>query len=662
MPLNISIISIMKRQLTGFLLLLTFAINIAAQTSAAAPDAEARLRKHVEYLASEKLAGRRTGEPGATLAAKYIADSFARAGLKPGVRSANGKMTYLQPFPYVTGVELAKTGNSFKAELKRPDGVREPVNGIEARPVGFSPSGKVTNAEVVFVGFGIVATEPKYDSYKTDGQENDVAGKVVMVYDGTPDKDNPHSLLGRYDARTKALIAKQKGAVGMLLISREATLADDKLGRLSYDQTLGEAALPTFVISRNTAQKMLGATEKDFADYETRAAQLKDPSLDAEVYLRDTSPWVSFSVDLVKKQTDANNVVGILEGSDKTLANEAIVIGAHYDHLGLGGQGSLAANSTEVHHGADDNASGTAALIELARAFAAEKKNKRTLIFIAFSGEEEGLLGSKHYVNNAVFPADRTVAMINLDMIGRLDNEKLNVGGIGTAIEFRTMVLGEAINAIGRKPLDLSHARKSATPPKTLTSSSGTFTTISPVTNQSPSFDLRLSEDGFGPSDHSSFYGKKIPVLFFFTGTHSDYHKPSDTAEKINYPGLIRITGLVASIVVSIDEDSKKPTYAVAKSSGMGGARTGFNVSLGTIPSYADATDGMVLDGVRDNSPASKAGLMAGDKIVKLAGKEIRNVMDYTYTLGEMKAGEEYEVEVIRGGERMSFKIIPVKR
>jgi membrane-associated protease RseP (regulator of RpoE activity) len=225
--------------------------------------------------------------------------------------------------------------------------------------------------------------------------------------------------------------------------------------------------------------------------------------------------------------------------------------------------------------------------------------------------------------------------MINLDMVGRLNNNnKLNVGGIGTASEFRDLV--EQINTG-----DGARMRVMKVPPK---------------------FELALNEDGFGPSDHSSFYGKKVPVLFFFTGTHTDYHKPTDTADKINYEGLEKVRSFVFEIVQQIDRNPARPTYTVAKSSGMMGGRTGFNVSLGTIPSYADATDGMVLDGVRENSPASKAGLMAGDKVVKLAGKDIRNVMDYTFALGEMKAGEEYEIEVIRGAERLTLKIVPVKR
>ncbi|MBA2737477.1 MAG: PDZ domain-containing protein, partial [Pyrinomonadaceae bacterium] len=175
-------------------------------------------------------------------------------------------------------------------------------------------------------------------------------------------------------------------------------------------------------------------------------------------------------------------------------------------------------------------------------------------------------------------------------------------------------------------------------------------------------FKLSLNEDGFGPSDHSSFYGKQIPVLFFFTGTHEDYHKPSDTAEKINYDGLLKITNYVGEIVKSIDGNVTKPTYAVAKSSGMMGGRTGFSVSLGTVPSYSDSSDGMTIDAVRDNSPAAKTGLKAGDKVVKLAGKDVRNVQDYTFVLGEMKAGEEYEIVVVRGAERLTLKIVPAAR
>ena len=628
----------MKKQLFGFLLLVSFIPSVSAQKPS---DVGQNLRKHVEYLASDKLEGRRTGEPGATLAAEYVVKAFAQYKLKPGFRDKKGKSGFLQPFPYITGVELAATGNEF--QLKIP-------GTATVMPVGFSPNGQAANAKIVFPGYGIVSKEPVYDDYG----DNDVTGKVVMVFDGNPDNGNPHSLFGRFDARAKARIAKDKGAVAVLLISREANLADDRLIRLEYDQTLGEAALPVLVISRETAAAILGVKVPDLFLMEEFTAMRKDMTGKVTVTLRDAVPSLNFRVNLVKKQTGAHNVIGILEGTDPVLKNEAIVIGAHYDHLGRGGQGSLDVNSKEIHYGADDNASGTSAILELARQFAKEKKNKRTIIFIAFSGEEEGLLGSNYYVNNPAFPIEKTVAMINLDMVGRLKDQKLTVGGIGTASEWKGLVEGRnGFQGFSNnlKPLAMPI-------PQIPMESQAHSMVVERVVSVIPPFVLQLNEDGFGPSDHSSFYGKKIPVLFLFTGTHENYHKPSDTADKLNYVGLIQITGFAGNIVRAIDQNQQKPNYAVAKSSGTMG-RTGFSVSLGTVPNYADSTDGLLLDGVRDNSAAAKAGIKAGDKIVKLAGKEVRNVSDYTFILGEMKAGEEYEVVVLRGTERLTLKIIP---
>ena len=696
----------MKRQLFSFLVLLSFVVSVSAQKAQVArTDAtEQNLRHTIEYLASDKLEGRRTGEAGATIAAGYITNQFANFKLKPGYTTKNGKPSFLQPFPYVTGVEMAKTGNEFQLKTHSDGGVTEVDPNGQIKPVGFSPNGTVANANVVFVGFGIVSAEQKFDDYTRDGKDVDVKGKVVLIFDGTLDNDNPHSPFGRFDVRTKALIAKEHGAIGVLLISREDKFDDDRLTRMGYDQSLGEAALPTFVISRSVAQTLLGVTSGDLKTVEYWAANKNGTSERPRVDIRDTRPTVSFKVNLVKKSVDAYNVIGILPGNDPVLKNEAIVIGAHYDHLGHGGQGSLAANSTEVHHGADDNASGTAAIIEMARAFAKEKKNKRMIIFIAFSGEEEGLFGSKYYVNNPVFPIENTVAMINLDMVGRLHDDKLTIGGIGTASEWKDLVnkinsTNSNVASLDEKDFEIQRAiydqyaklgvrgvkvtvkdgvvTLTGTVPKAKyalaiqkANEAGPKKIINQITPGvaadedvylTPPFALQLNEDGFGPSDHSSFYGKKIPVLFFFTGTHNDYHKPSDTADKINYAGEVSVISYIEAIELAIDQNPQRPTYTVAKTT-MAGGRSGFNISLGTIPNYADSTDGLLLDGVRDASPAAKAGVKAGDKVVKLAGHDIRNVSDYTFVLGEMKAGVEYEIVVLRGGERLTLKITPVKR
>lgn len=516
MSLNV----IMKRQLFNLLLLVSFVFSVSAQKAQTAKtnSADGNLRAHVEYLASDKLEGRRTGEKGATYAAGYIADLFANYKLKAGVSQTMGgktKSNFLQSFPFTASVESAR-----------------------------------------------------------DNQENPA-----------------------------------------------------------------------------------------------------------------------------QKPSEGYNVIGILEGTDAILKNEAIIVGAHYDHLGRGGQGSLATNSTEIHHGADDNASGVAGLLQLAGEFSAARKNKRTLIFVAFGGEEEGLFGSKFYVGNPVFPLEKTVAMINLDMIGRLRDDKLTIGGIDTATEWKNLVesinTGNVINAELKNVVETALTKKGIccvtveTQNDSITlegsieeskladavrtamevakvkvvnhlvqSPSGKFTPKIPF-----SFSLLLKEDGFGPSDHSSFYGKQIPVLFFFTGAHEDYHKPTDTADKINYGGLERVTNFVAEIVKAIDQNPKKPTYAVAKSSGTGEGRRGFNVSLGTMPNYAaNSGDGLLLEAVRDESPAARAGIKANDKIVKLAGKEIRNITDYTNVLSELKADVEYEIVVVRGTETLTLKIIPAAR
>jgi len=587
-----------------FLALALTATSAVAQT--VQPQREtAGIRKTIEYLASDKLEGRRTGSAGANLAAKYVEAQFKSAGLKPGV---DGK-SYRQEFPYVTHVEIGPV-NTFSAIRNSS---RLKMTGFEISPVGFSPNGSITDAPLQFVGFGITAKDQKYDDYTQNGVPLDVKGKVVIAFDGNQANDDPHSPFRRFDLRTKASIAKENGAVGLIVISREKNFADERLRKLTFDQTLGTAAVPTFIISRRGAGAMFGL----------EAPELDKLGADGIRGGNNGTTTVRFNVDLVQKTVPAYNIIGVLPGNDPKLKDEVIVIGAHYDHLGRGGSGSLAPNSKEIHHGADDNASGTAAIIEMAKNFGRSRKNARTLVFMSFSGEEEGLYGSNWYINHPTFPIAQTVAMINLDMVGRLNEGKLTIGGMGTASEWKALVEKYASDASG-----------------------------------SQFFHLQLNDDGFGPSDHSSFYGKKIPVLFFFTGTHPDYHKPSDTAEKINYDGEFEIVRFVERIVNALDASPTRPTYEVAKSAPA--ARTAFNVSLGTVPNYAESSDGLHLDAVRDNSPAAKAGIKGGDIVIKLAGKEVRNISDYMFALGEMKAGETYEIVVRRGTETLTLKIVPV--
>jgi Zn-dependent M28 family amino/carboxypeptidase len=597
-------------------LLITLSALVFAQQPAPQPDL---LRQHITYLASDKLEGRRTGTSGANDAAQYIAGEFKRYGLTTAVAGAR----YDQAFPYVAGVALGP-GNLLKTQLAAKEGPITLQPGVDWMPVAFSQSGSLDNPLGVFVGYGITAPELKHDDYANGYAK----GKLAIALSGTPDGDNPHGTFANYeDVRWKAIAARNAGAKGLLIIAREPDFKDDRLSQLRYDNSVGDARIFVLAISQPAAVRAFGVGDMS---YLTRLANDPNPTFQKTSAVNVSVPTVAFFncfarivVDVKRNEAGSTNVIGILEGSDPVLKNEAIVIGAHYDHLGHGGEGSLAPRSGEIHHGADDNASGTAGLLELARTLSSQRL-KRTVVFIAFSGEEEGLLGSSYYVNHPIVPIANTIAMLNMDMIGRMKDNKLIVGGVGTAPEWRQLIA--KVNPDGPRHLELT-----------------------------------LNEDGFGPSDHSSFYSKQVPVLFFWTGTHEDYHKPSDTADKINYGDEARIVGMVAQVVSELDSHEKRPTYAVAKSDSTGRAAT-FRVSLGTIPNYADTNDGLLLDGVREDSPAAKAGLKAGDKIVKLAGREVKNVYDYTYALGEMKAGQEYEVEIMRAGERMKLKITPAAR
>ena len=683
--------------------LVLFTAQAAAQQGTTRPgvvDAE-RLRQHVTYLASDKLEGRRTGTSGAQEAARYVAREFMRAGVRPGAAVNCNELNetcYMQEFPYVAAVELGR-GNALTATRRADLTGGSPLAvdfkvGEDWTPLGFSSNASVEGA-VVFAGFGIGDAAQNYDDYKGA----DVKGKVAVALSGTPDGDNPHSRFARSgELRFKAAAARAAGARALVVIASEEKFSDDKLSRLRFDNSGGDAGIPVAVVSRQAAVKILGfgpapgmlkAVEKAVRDAAAAqkpagggaaAGQAADPAAENVIKM---SLRVGFGVnialatDVVRKNAPASNVVGVLEGSDPKLKDEFIVVGAHYDHLGRGGEGSLATREGDIHHGADDNASGTAGLLELARVFSQERaRMRRSVVFVAFGGEEEGLIGSSFYVQHPARPLERTVAMLNMDMIGRLKEGALNVGGVGTSDVWREWVarangtLGLKVKA-GALPTreaapaaDTRDPSGGATPTQmdtSLTVVTGADGRAIATATPAERFQLRINEDGYGPSDHSSFYSKQVPVLFFFTGSHEDYHRPTDTADRINYDGEARVLEFVREIVYDLQDADKRPAYAAAKSDAAT-RRTGFSVSLGTIPSYADSTDGLKLEGVREGSPAQAAGLAAGDVIVKLAGRDVKNVYDYTQALSEMKAGQEYEVELLRGGQRLTLKIIPAAR
>ncbi|HEY0078906.1 MAG TPA: M20/M25/M40 family metallo-hydrolase [Pyrinomonadaceae bacterium] len=691
----------MRTKFLGLLLTAAlFASSATAQQKIAAqgdaPDA-ARLREHVTRLASNKFEGRRTGTQGAMDAAFYIAVEFARLGLLPGGDEANVRHPqsgaserlrgYVQAFPYVAGVAAGKANSMLlSTRAARAAGATATTDarpstldlrlGEDWMPLGFSANARVENAPIAFVGYGITSSELSHDDYK----ETNAQGRIAVAFTGTPDGDNPHGRFLRVgQTRFKAAAARDHGARALVLIAREENFRDDKLSRLAYDNAGGDAGLPVVAVSRQAAAQMLGLSVVGLSELErslgggSATERRADATSATSATTATTTKAVGFAppegstliltTDIVRQNAPAYNVVGVLEGSDPKLKDEAILIGAHYDHLGRGGDDSLAGRDGDIHHGADDNASGAAALVELARLFSLERARlRRTVVFVAFGAEEEGLLGSSFYVRHPFVPIERTVAMLNMDMIGRLRDERLIIGGVGTASEWRDWIT-QANEKLDLKITDGTEGRQTDgdNQRRSMPVVYGANGQVVATATARQRFTLALNEDGFGPSDHSSFYAQKIPVLFFFTGTHEDYHKPSDTADRLNYEGHARIVAFIREIVRSLDRSQQRPTFNVARRN-EAQARTGFRVYLGTVPSYAETTDGMKLDGVREDSPASKAGLKAGDRIVRMAGRDVRNVYDYTYALSEMQARQEYEIEVIRGDERLRLKITPTAR
>jgi hypothetical protein len=590
-----------------------------------------RITRHIQFLTSDKLQGRRAGTPEADAAAAYIEKEFRDYGLKPA--SSAG---FLRPFNFVSAVKLGEH-NAFQAKSK--DGTGNFKVGEEFMPLAFSPS-EPAAGEVVFVGYGISAPELQFDSYAGA----DPKGKIVMILRGSPDGDNPHGRFADYtqpglEIQNKTLKAREKGASGVIFVSAEKNFRDDRLSRLRHDLNFLDSGITTVVISRDAASSILGSSHASLADPEARA---KEPA--SAFAIKDVS--VEFKTDVVKINGKSANVVGVLPGSDPQLASEYVIIGAHYDHLGLGGSESLAANPEgQIHHGADDNASGTSALLELARVLASERGTiKRSIVFIAFSGEELGLLGSGAYTKNPILPLASTVAMLNMDMIGRLRNRSLFIGGVGTSPAWKPLL--EKLNGNQQ-----STAERQPEAYRTGGHGSGSGSR----------FQLSFGEDGFGPSDHQSFYVRDIPVLFLFTGSHEDYHKPTDTADKINAEGLRQVAEFVREIAVAVANEPQRIAFTKVKVDSRPTGR-GFRVYLGTVPNYSDQSDGMKLDGVRPGSPAERAGLRAGDVVVRLGKTPVKNVYDYTYALGEMRPGEEVEALIRRDGKELALKIVPERR
>jgi hypothetical protein len=682
---------------TGLSVIVAATLRVPADSRT---ESQTHLLNDIKYLASDALEGRGIGTKGLNKAADYIREQFKEAGLD--VTRVNGGA--FQNFKMTTTAILGAP-NTLK--FVGPDGKAVELKmDVDFVPCSFGGGGKISG-DLVFAGYGLDDAEQKYQDFKGV----DVKGKVVIVMRRNPrQEEEPTDAFGngpapgpgprrrpggRFgDLRTKLSNAIAAGASAIIFVNdpfsvRKATKdAESRLRRATNHVVESAEAL---VAAEEPAEAQAGAKQseaksgakqttghsskmaeawKDLRENVTKLkkaqAEAKSPESDAFMKFgyggvgsnssipvvqlsiaacdrllkptlgktlteleaaidQDMKPqtallkgWKAEGVTTIDRSpTDVKNVIGVLDGEGPH-AEEIVVVGAHYDHLGRGGFGSLLPGSHEIHNGADDNASGTVSVLELARRFGHRgKKLPRKLVFMTFSGEEEGLVGSAWYVKNPVFPLNKTIAMINLDMVGRLKDDKLTVYGVGTSPHWEKLL----------KKLAPEHQ-----------------------------LHLILKPEGFGPSDQSSFYGKKIPVLHFFTGTHPDYHRPTDKWEKINVTGMDRVVDLVEQIVANTDETPTPPQYVEIKDRARV-ERQGSRPYFGSIPDFSSETKGYAISGVSPGSPADKGGLKGGDTIIEFGGRKITGLDDFDLALRRFNSGDTIEITALRTGKPVKLKV-----
>jgi len=585
------------------------------------------LRAQVAYLASDALEGRLTGTKGSQLAADFIVDQLRRAGLTP---LGEGGSCF-QPFEFTAGVKVAT--NESRLELIRelpPPGVDAFEVEKDFRPLSFSANGEA-EGEVVFAGYGLLMPGKAgegYDSYAG----LDVTNRIVLVLRYVPEGVDPKRRqdLNRYAGlRYKAMLARERGARAILVVTGPNSPNAGALVPLTSDGALSGSGIVAASVSGNVVEAILASAGKDLKSLQS-ALDTENPHAEGGFIVPKISVKVAAAVERIKK-ADRNVLAYLPPAGHTNAATEYVVVGAHYDHLGRGeatGSRENAAEAGQVHNGADDNASGVAAVLELAAALGDEHKHKpagyrRGVIFAFWSGEEMGLLGSTHFADHSPVGLSNVVAYVNFDMVGRLRDNQLILQGVGSSSAWRRLVERRNVTA---------------------------------------GFNLTLQDDPYLPTDVTALYPKGVPVLSFFTGSHDDYHRPTDDADTLNYEGLERITQLAGRLVLDLATEAARPDYAKVERSGTGGARDALRAYLGTIPDYTTEVAGVKLSGVRPGSPAERAGLKGGDVIVEFSGQKIANIYDYTYALDAVKIGEPAEIVVLREGNRVALKATPEAR
>jgi len=579
----------------ALLLVLAVACRPKTETEISIPE----IRDEISFLASDSLKGRYPGTAEEKVLSSYICKKFRQAGLTFPVK--NG----LQPFEIIRHI-TAGEGNMLATE----DTVFLMQDAFA--PMPFSSNDSITN-KVVFAGYGFDIQKEglEWEDYR----DLDVANKWVLILKGNPEPGNLRSIFLNYsDDRAKALKAADMGAAGVLFAVGPANDQEDRL--LPLKDKKPALPLPVIQIKRSTADYLLTSAGKPTVE---QLEQYLDSSHSAYSFELG-SIVLTGKTELEPEADEAFNTIAEIRGNDNELKTSYIIIGAHHDHLGMGGPGSSSRkpDTIAVHYGADDNASGVAGVIEIAENMTVRNPG-RSMLFASFSGEEMGLLGSRYFADNMPVESSSVSAMINLDMVGRLDeNRTLQISGVGT---------------------------------------SPVFAGIIDSLNKTYNFNIKSSQEGYGPSDHASFYAKDIPVLYISTGAHPDYHTPGDNAEKINYEGCQEVYAFTADLAEALSNYSEPIPFTEAgpkvKASSTG--RYG-KITLGIMPDAAyEGTEGLPVLFVTEGRPAAVGGILKGDTIIAIEGKNVGNVYDYMSRLSILKEGQSIVVTVKRDGTKINL-------
>lgn len=588
-----------------------------------------KTRAHVEALASPRLEGRLAGSNGEKLASDYLVSELQKIGAKP----LPGHADFLEPFEFTAGTKDG--GSAVALTVETRNSVESGVvfgspghagPGAPVRALSFSDNGDV-EGPVVFAGYGIVVPDSQgfaYDSYAT----LDVKDKIVVVLRYFPEDAEPKTkgILSRYaDLRYKAMAARQRGAKAMVVVTGPTSPNAGELAPMTFDTAIAGSGILAVSVTGDVANKIFSATpdkplatvQKSLDDANPHAAGFALPGITIKVHAA-----------VEREKRTGHNVIAYLPATAPvtTVAKPWVAIGAHFDHLGHGEAGNTLAGKEDagkVHFGADDNASGSAAVLAIASTLAKQPRKRNVLVGF-WSGEELGLIGSSAFSAKPPVPLDSIAAYLNFDMVGRMQDNKLTVQATG---------------------------------------SSPAWGKIIEQTNVAAGFDLAVQEDPYQPTDVATFNAASIPSLSFFTGTHADYHKPSDTADKIDYDDLDRVADFATAIVRRIEDTPEAPAFTkVDQQLQQGAGRAGVRLFTGTIPDYSTEVKGLLLGGVVGGGPAEQAGLRKGDVIVEIAGQTIANIYDYTYALDVLKIGQPAKVLYLRNGKQMETMLTPGAR